>query len=129
LTIRPTALAKSARGAVSYHAGRAAEISVTQDYLCRGFVLAHERWRGKAGEIDLIMRDDDGVIFVEVKKSNSFEQAARRLTHKQMRRICCSAEEFIGNEPRGSLTDMRFDVALVDHTGNVQILENAFGYD
>ena len=68
-------LAKSVQGAVSYHAGRAAELQVAQDYRRRGFALAHERWRGKAGEIDLILRDGDGIIFVEVKKSKSHDSA------------------------------------------------------
>ena len=72
------------------------------------------------------MRDEDGIVFVEVKKSRSFEQAAQRLTPRQMQRIRNSAEEYVGHGPRGSLTHMRFDVALVDHSGEVQILENAF---
>ena len=46
-----------------------------------------------------------------------------------MRRIYRSAEEFIGGEPKGALTDVRFDVALVDQTGDLRILENAFGHD
>jgi|GEM_PF-91991 len=124
-----TTLAKSVQGAVSYHAGRAAELQVSDDYRRRGFDLAHERWRGKAGEIDLIMRDGDGIVFVEVKKSKSHDSALQRLNRKQMRRIYRSAEEFIGGEPKGALTDVRFDVALVDQTGDLRILENAFGHD
>ena len=108
-----TTLAKSVQGAVSYHAGRAAELQVSDDYRRRGFDLAHERWRGKA----------------EVKKSKSHDSALQRLNRKQMRRIYRSAEEFIGGEPKGALTDVRFDVALVDQTGDLRILENAFGHD
>jgi putative endonuclease len=46
-----------------------------------------------------------------------------------MDRIIGSAEEFLANEPNGSLTNVRFDVALVDQTGQLRILENAFGHD
>ena len=44
-----------------------------------------------------------------------------------MARLCQSAEEFLAGEPRGLLTEMRFDVALVDGQGRHMILENAFG--
>ena len=45
-----------------------------------------------------------------------------------MNRIYASAEEFLGTQPLGSLTDVRFDVALVGGTGDMQIIENAFGH-
>lgn len=123
-----TASAKCIQGSVSYHAGLSAELLVTQDYERRGFALARERWRGKRGEIDLIMRDGDALVFIEVKKSQSFQRAAQRITPRQMNRIYGAAEEYLAGEPKGALTDVRFDVALVDQTGDMQIMENAFGH-
>jgi putative endonuclease len=38
-----------------------------------------------------------------------------------------AASEFVGLEPRGALTPMRFDVATVDQSGQVQVIANAFG--
>lgn len=116
------------RGAMAYHAGLAAEGRVALDYERRGFALADQRWRGDHGEIDLIMRDGDGLIFIEVKQSRSFERAALRVSAAQQRRIYCCAEEYLGTQPRGSLTDVRFDVALVNAQGETQIIENAFGH-
>ena len=107
--------------------GLLAELRIAQDYERRGFPTERQRWRGQAGEIDLIARNGDGFIFVEVKKSRSFERAAERLSAAQMRRICASAEESLGTQPRGQLTDVRFDVALVDGQGVVRVIENAFG--
>jgi len=124
-----TAMGKALTGANAYHAGLSAEEAVARDYQRRGFTVAAQRWRGKGGEIDLILRDDAGLVFVEVKKSRDFARAAQRITQRQMQRICLSAEEFIAREPRGSLTPMRFDVALVDQMGQVEIIENAFGQD
>jgi putative endonuclease len=46
-----------------------------------------------------------------------------------MDRICASAAQFLEQEPAGQLTNTRFDAALVDDTGTVQIIENAFGLD
>lgn len=114
------------RSAASYRAGAAAEAAVRRDYESRGFELVAERWRGPGGEIDLIFRQDGAVVFVEVKKSKSFEQAARHVSLKQMQRIHASAGCFLSGEPAGSLTPSRFDVALVDGIGAVHVIENAF---
>lgn len=111
-------------GSVGYHAGAAAEASVEADYARRGYPAAARRWRGRGGEIDLIARDGDALIFVEVKKSRSFERAAERLRPAQMRRIHDAAREFVEGEPRGMLTEMRFDVALLNEQGEIRIVEN-----
>ncbi len=119
-------LARRFRSATAYRAGVAAESSVQKAYEERGHVLAARRWRGPGGEIDLIFRRDGEIIFVEVKKSGSFEQAAERVTGAQMQRIHVSAACFLEGEISGSLTRSRFDVALVDATGQVRVIENAF---
>ena len=107
----------------------AAEESVARHYQRSGSRLAARRWRGRGGEIDLILREGDGLVFVEVKKAKSFSAAAERLSRRQMARLCAAAEEFAGGEPRGSLTQMRFDLAMVNDMGEIRVLRNAFGTD
>lgn len=124
-----TVEARQIRGSVSYHAGLAAEQLVLRHYERRGFTLAVERWHGKRGEIDLILHAGAAVVFVEVKQSQSFDRAALRITSRQQARIYASAEEYLATRPDGSLTESRFDVALVDQRGAVQVIENAFGHD
>ncbi|WP_103332555.1 YraN family protein [Pseudotabrizicola formosa] len=113
-------------GRRSYYAGASAEDQVAQFYDRSGRQVIARRWRGPGGEIDLIARDGAEVIFIEVKQARSFAIAAERVTARQMARICASAECFIGTEPAGSLTPVRFDVALVDGTGRIEVRENAF---
>ncbi|MEY4304636.1 MAG: hypothetical protein RIT52_811 [Pseudomonadota bacterium] len=113
-------------GSRSYHAGLAAEHLVEQVYERAGRHVCARRWRGSAGEIDLVARDGAEVIFIEVKQSKTHAMAAEHLTPRQMARIYGAASEFIGGEPAGQLTPVRFDVALVDGDGRVEILENAF---
>ena len=113
-------------GSVGYHAGLAAEEIVASDYENRSHDIAARRWRGKAGEIDLIIREGDTIVFVEVKKSRNFATAATRLGRRQMDRIVASASEFLAGEPRGQLTDVRFDLAMVNGLGAVKVTENAF---
>lgn len=114
------------RGAMSYQAGLAAETIVENDYARHGCPVLARRWRGKGGEIDLILQDGDGLIFVEVKTSKTHARAASHVSPRQIARIMTAAEEFVATQPRGGLTDMRFDVALVDGTGHVRVIENAF---
>lgn len=113
-------------GSVGYHAGLSAEAAVARDYENRHHQVAAKRWRGKGGEIDLIARDGDQVVFVEVEKSKSFGRAAARLGQRQMDRLCAAASEFLASEPHGQLTDVRFDLAMVDGRGAVKVIENAF---
>lgn len=113
-------------GITSYHAGLAAEGTVERHYARAGHAIAARRWRGQGGEIDLIARDGDAVVFIEVKKSRTHDAAAARVTPRQMERIATAAAEFLGGMPRGQMTPARFDVALVDAQGRVAILENAF---
>lgn len=113
-------------GSRNYHAGFAAEEAVASDYGHRRHRVAARRWRGQGGEVDLILRDGDTVVFVEVKKSRSFARAATRLGRRQMDRLCAAASEFIAQEPMGQLTDVRFDLAMVNGVGAVKVIENAF---
>ena len=114
-------------GSVSYHAGLTAEEIVERHYSRGGMPVVDRRWRGQGGEIDLVARDGAGLIFIEVKKSSSRSRAAERVTRRQMDRICAAAMEYLGATPDGQATDVRFDVALVDAHGAVEIVENAFG--
>ena len=112
-------------GLTSYHAGLAAEASVARDYTARGYQIASTRFKTASGEIDLIARKDDRLIFVEVKKSRSFAKAAAALSQRQMMRIYTAASEFLAGEPKGQESDARFDVALVNGEGQIDIVENA----
>lgn len=116
------------RGDMAYHSGLSAEERISTDYERRGLSIAQRRWRGKGGEIDLIAKDGDGLVFVEVKQSRSFDKAVTRVSPQQMKRLYASAEEYLGQMQNGSLTDVRFDVALVNGQGEVRIIENAFGH-
>jgi putative endonuclease len=119
---------KADRGKTSYLAGLAAEEVVARHYIGRGCIHRDTRWRGKRGEIDLVMADGEVIVFVEVKKSRDFATALSHVTPAQVRRIYATGEEYLATLPSGSLTDVRFDVALVDGSGQFQVVENAFGH-
>lgn len=121
-------VARRRRGARAYLFGQAAENQVVREYIRRGADVQRRRWRGKAGEIDLILRDGPVLVFVEVKASRDLDTAISHLRPAQMKRIHKAAEEYLIHEPDGGLTDLRFDLACCDQTGRILILENAFGH-
>lgn len=114
-------------GARSYRAGLAAEEAVERHYSRAGLAVAARRWRGLGGEIDLVLRDGASLVFVEVKQASTHAAATWRVSERQMARVMSAATEFLAGEPRALDTDMRFDVALVDSRGMIEVIENAYG--
>ncbi|MGB3179523.1 MAG: YraN family protein [Albidovulum sp.] len=114
-------------GSVAHHGGRVAEEQVEASYVAKGFRVLARRWRGEGGEVDLIVCDGAGLIFVEVKRADSHAVAAERLAVSQMARIYAAAGEFLATQPNGQDSEVRFDAALVDGQGRIRIIENAFG--
>jgi putative endonuclease len=109
---------------VAHLSGISAEGAVARHYAAAGYTLAQSRWRGAGGEIDLILRGRETIVFVEVKKARSHAEAAGRLLPAKIARIHAAAAEFLAGEPLGELTPSRVDAALVDAGGRVEIIEN-----
>ncbi|WP_101067662.1 YraN family protein [Roseovarius salinarum] len=116
------------RGQRNALAGDAAERQAAAVFAARGAASLARRWRGRGGEIDLVLREGDTIVFVEVKRARTTDQAIAHLRPAQMRRIHAAAAEYIGTLPAGQLTPVRFDLAAVDGAGHVEIIENAFGH-
>lgn len=120
------AAGRVARGRQAHVAGGLAEDAVARCLQTAGLTILARRWRGKAGEIDLICRDGACLVFVEVKQAATHATAAERLGRRQMDRICAAATEYCAALPGGCDREMRLDVALVDALGRVEHLVNAF---
>lgn len=112
------------RGFAANLNGYAAEASVERHYAEAGCAIAARRWRGRYGEIDLIAREGDLLVFVEVKSAATHDRALTRLQPRQLRRIEAAVTEFLEREPGRGLTEFRFDLALVDDQGRVAVMEN-----
>ncbi|NIZ08885.1 YraN family protein [Pseudooceanicola sp. HF7] len=111
-------------GARAYRNGVQAEANVETHYHLQGCLTLAKRWRGPGAEIDLIFRDGDRLIFVEVKAGRDHDAAVQRVRWDQLHRIFRAAEAYAGQLRPGKLTELRIDVALVDRIGAVQVLEN-----
>lgn len=112
------------RGRMRNCRGRLAEDAVARIYAGRGRVT-DRRWRSRSGEIDMIVRQGDCLVFVEVKARATHHEAAHALGARQVGRILRAAECYLADRELPLNTPMRFDVALVDHAGRITIIENA----
>ena len=79
-----------------------------------GLSILARNYRTRVGEIDLVARDGDVLVFVEVRlrASDEFGDAAESITADKRHRIEAAARHFLlelGHEP-----PCRFDVVTVD---------------
>lgn len=88
------------------------------------FVAANFRCR--RGELDLVMRDGDTLVFVEVRyrASDRFGGAAASVDRRKQTRLLAAAGYYLSRHP----TDLpcRFDVVAIDARGQVQWIRHAF---
>ena len=95
----------------------------------QGLSLIERNYRSRYGEIDLIMRDQQHIVFVEVRfrSSQRYGGAISSVDiHKQRKLIKC-AQQYIANTP--SRLGFRFDVLAISPSSqqhDIQWLTNAF---
>ncbi|MCD6116242.1 YraN family protein [bacterium] len=79
-----------------------------------GYKIVCKNFRSGHGEIDIIAREHDTIVFVEVKSSNGLEfgNPEERVSMKKQRQIARIAERYIGSQ-NPDVEDYRFDVIAV----------------
>jgi putative endonuclease len=111
--------------------GDAAESQALQHLIDARLVLVERNYTVKAGEIDLIMREGETLVFVEVRmrqegqRDGRYGGAAASVTSAKQQRITRAAQHYLlrfGNKPPVS----RCDVVLVDGQGQVEWMRGAF---
>lgn len=115
----------------SHSIGKDAE-SACCDYLKQqGLKLITQNYHGYRGEIDLIMRDQDCVVFVEVRfrKNAGYGDGFDSVTHSKKQRILATAEQYLQQET--SLKNGRIDVVAMstkpeDNEYQFEWIRNAF---
>ena len=82
----------------------------------QGFDLCCKNYRGSLGEIDLIVKKDNLVVFVEVKfrKNSNFGRAIEAVNIKKGKKIYITALEYL-EESELFDTDYRFDAITFDN--------------
>jgi putative endonuclease len=95
--------------------GRDAETQARRYLERRGLRFLRGNYRCRRGEIDLIMEQDEYVVFVEVRyRSNArFGTGAESVDGAKQRRLVCAAEHFLQRHPGMAARPCRFDVVAL----------------
>ncbi|MZR62473.1 YraN family protein [Alcanivorax sp. DP30] len=112
--------------------GDKAEAAAEQWLEQQGLSLVTRNYRCRQGEIDLVMLDQDSLVFVEVRwrKTQSHGGALASVDHHKQRRLIQAARHFLAKHPIHQQRPCRFDVIGMepDNSGSVsyQWIQNAF---
>ena len=96
--------------------GRDAE-ELAERYLSRhGLMPVMRNYRCRRGEIDLVMRDADTLVFVEVRRrtSHAFGGGVASVDSRKRTRIVAAAEHYLMMKRIGDERPCRFDVVAID---------------
>jgi putative endonuclease len=96
----------------------------------RGYTLVERNYRTRYGEVDLIVRHHDTLVFVEVKtrRGVGFGDPLEAVTPRKPATIRALAERYL-SEREPDLDEVRFDVVGIlagDGAPRVTHIENAF---
>jgi putative endonuclease len=95
-----------------------------------GYAIIERNWRARSGEIDIIAKQGEALVFAEVKTlpSGGLETAAQELSLRKRQRIIETAKHFLCANRQYNGDYIRFDVLLVDmpEFAPVYHIKNAF---
>jgi len=98
------------------HKGSQAEAMACKYLRQQGLILLVKNYRTKVGEIDLIMKDQNSWVFVEVKyrTRHDWANAAESVTRSKQHKIINAAKQYLQQRKIYDLVDCRFDVVAID---------------
>lgn len=106
--------------------------SYAENYLCQqGLQKITSNYRAKVGEIDLVMKDQETTVFIEVKfrKNGNFGGAISAISLSKQQKITKTAAIFLQQQGVNAYnTACRFDIVAIEGESNPEIiwLKNAF---
>jgi putative endonuclease len=110
--------------------GKLGEDLACVELVRRGYAIVARRYRTRFGEIDIVARDGETMVFVEVKTrdGDSFGGGAEAVTGWKQRRIAGMAADYVARH-RVHERPCRFDVVAIDVSVQpplVEVYVNAF---
>jgi putative endonuclease len=81
--------------------------------LLKGYRILETRYKTKWGEIDIIAKKRNVIVFVEVKSRKSDEKCYNAIVAKQLQRIQNASLMFMNKNRKFSENQTRYDVILI----------------
>lgn len=115
--------------------GAAGEAEAARYLEKQGYKIVTRNFRGRFGEIDIIAKDRDVLVFVEVKtrSQGSLGTPEEAVTPRKIARITKAAAEYMAaNERATSDVNVRFDVVgVTSEAGSIKctLIKDAFPFE
>jgi len=110
----------------AYRRGVFAETLAALLFRLKGYRIVAQRYRSPVGEIDLVAQKGKRLVFIEVKRRKTADDAAWTLPAKQRRRIVRAAQYWLASHPDFTSHTIGFDVVLAAPWTWPRHIENAF---
>jgi len=94
-------------------AGRRAEWLAAAFLILRGYRILARRFKASGGEIDLVAKRGDLVVFAEVKARKTYDDAILAVTAQARRRIERASQIYIARHPFLADFGNRYDIIAV----------------
>ncbi|MGD8514657.1 MAG: YraN family protein [Granulosicoccaceae bacterium] len=95
--------------------GRAAEQAACDYLQAQGLQLVARNVRLRGGELDLVMREGDSLVFVEVRyrRRNRYGSAAESVDRRKQQRLITAAHRYLQQHDPAQQYAARFDVVTM----------------
>ncbi len=97
----------------AFQLGISAESRAALFLIAKAYRILARRWKTPFGEIDIVARRRNDLVFFEVKARDTFAGAAEAVTERNKQRIVAAAELWLAHHPQDAQRAIRFDVILM----------------
>lgn len=115
--------------------GRAGEDLAVRALAERGYIVVERNWRCLLGELDIIARDGECLVFVEVRTRRGGWRgaAADSVGPRKRARLAALADAYLQAGAYPQTTDWRVDVVAIEMDGrgvlrSVEVFQDAVGW-
>lgn len=113
------------------HIGQAAELTALHFLKRKGLQIVTRNYHCRYGEIDLIMRDGEDIVFIEVRSRcrSDYGTAAETVNDRKKRKLIKTATHFLQKNGLLYKVSSRFDIVAIHQTEQQMKLDwivNAF---
>lgn len=98
------------------HLGDLAEQKVLHYFENIGFEYVAKNFKKRTGEIDLIMKNQTHIVFIEVKYRRQFDDFENIIDDKKIEKIYNTIEKFFIDFPHLNYLQTRIDIVFIDKT-------------
>ena len=119
-------LTKSPTKAAHLIQGEKAEEQAHNFLISQGLIPIARNYRCKLGELNLIMKDQQSLVIIEVRYRNTdrYGCATESITRAKQSRIIATTHCYLSSKKQD--TPLRFDVVAISGNGKLEWIKNAF---